>query len=255
MTGFVAGTLVHTDKGLVPIQEIKVGDWVLSRHESGTGSTEYKQVVNTFKSDVKRPVMSPLAIVQIFCTEEHPFWVKDRGWVPANQIDYADEIEYLVHLPHSDVHDLGRYDHVRGMDSIENMGFHIWDSGIENLAIIPKTNEWKYNSEIHYGYELVDFSLGKPRMVLLDDYDDVGLATFVDSSWFSPDRISDEDKSDYLLLYKDKDKELITKYWELFNSGIGYGGIGKPYSTYVYNIEVKDFHTYFVGEEGIWVHC
>ena len=199
--------------------------------------------------------MSPLAIVQIFCTEEHPFWVKDRGWVPANQIDYADEIEYLVHLPHSDVHDLGRYDHVRGMDSIENMGFHIWDSGIENLAIIPKTNEWKYNSEIHYGYELVDFSLGKPRMVLLDDYDDVGLATFVDSSWFSPDRISDEDKSDYLLLYKDKDKELITKYWELFNSGIGYGGIGKPYSTYVYNIEVKDFHTYFVGEEGIWVHC
>lgn len=78
--------------------------------------------------------------------------MKDRGWVPANQIDYADEIEYLVHLPHSDVHDLGRYDHVRGMDSIENMGFHIWDSGIENLAIIPKTNEWKYNSEIHYGY-------------------------------------------------------------------------------------------------------
>ena len=91
--------------------------------------------------------------------------------------------------------------------------------------------------------------------MILDDYDDVGLATFVDSSWFSPDRISDEDKSDYLLLYKDKDKELITKYWELFNSGIGYGGIGKPYSTYVYNIEVEDFHTYFVGEEGIWVHC
>lgn len=64
MTGFVAGILVHTDKGLVPIQEIKVGDWVLSR-QIGTGSTEYKQVVNTFKSDVKRPVMSPFAIVQI----------------------------------------------------------------------------------------------------------------------------------------------------------------------------------------------
>ena len=35
MTGFVAGTLVHTDKGLVPIQEIKVGDGVLSRPEWG----------------------------------------------------------------------------------------------------------------------------------------------------------------------------------------------------------------------------
>jgi hypothetical protein len=32
---FAAGTLVHTDKGLVPIQEIKVGDSVLSRSVFG----------------------------------------------------------------------------------------------------------------------------------------------------------------------------------------------------------------------------
>ena len=34
-SGFVAGTLVHTDQGLVPIQDIKVGDLVLSKHENG----------------------------------------------------------------------------------------------------------------------------------------------------------------------------------------------------------------------------
>ena len=28
---FVAGTLVHTKEGLKPIEQIKVGDWVLSR--------------------------------------------------------------------------------------------------------------------------------------------------------------------------------------------------------------------------------
>ena len=33
--GFVAGTLVHTDKGLVPIEQIKVGDMVLSKPEIG----------------------------------------------------------------------------------------------------------------------------------------------------------------------------------------------------------------------------
>lgn len=33
MNGFAAGTLVHTDKGLVPIQDIKVGDLVLSMSE------------------------------------------------------------------------------------------------------------------------------------------------------------------------------------------------------------------------------
>ena len=42
-TGFVAGTLVHTDKGLVPIQELKVGDRVLSRDEHNpNGDLIYK---------------------------------------------------------------------------------------------------------------------------------------------------------------------------------------------------------------------
>jgi hypothetical protein len=44
-SGFVAGTLVHTDKGLVPIEQLKVGDMVLSKHESGEGEQAYKPVV------------------------------------------------------------------------------------------------------------------------------------------------------------------------------------------------------------------
>jgi hypothetical protein len=27
------------------------------------------------------------------------------------------------------------------------------------------------------------------------------------------------------------------------------------YFDHVYNIEVEDFHTYYVGEAGIWVHA
>ena len=51
-SGFVAGTLVHTNKGLVPIQEIKVGDMVLSSPEQRDGTVrEYKRVVNTFKAE------------------------------------------------------------------------------------------------------------------------------------------------------------------------------------------------------------
>ncbi len=53
-SGFVAGTLVHTDKGLVPIQDIKVGDLILSKSvlsklESSIGDIEYKPVISTFK--------------------------------------------------------------------------------------------------------------------------------------------------------------------------------------------------------------
>lgn len=36
-TGFVAGTLVHTKSGLVPIEQLKVGDLVLSQPDEGGG--------------------------------------------------------------------------------------------------------------------------------------------------------------------------------------------------------------------------
>ena len=36
---FVAGTLVHTKEGLVPIEQLKIGDWVLSKPENGEGET------------------------------------------------------------------------------------------------------------------------------------------------------------------------------------------------------------------------
>ena len=60
-TGFVAGTLVHTDKGLVPIQDIKVGDLILSKpvsskSEDGSGDIEYKPVLSTFKSPSKKRI-------------------------------------------------------------------------------------------------------------------------------------------------------------------------------------------------------
>ena len=54
--GFVAGTLIHTDQGLVPIQDIKVGDRVLSKPEDGSGDIEYKPVISTFKSSEKKRV-------------------------------------------------------------------------------------------------------------------------------------------------------------------------------------------------------
>lgn len=47
---------MHTDKGLVPLEQIKVGDMILSKHESGEGKQAYKRVVNTFKSSGKKAV-------------------------------------------------------------------------------------------------------------------------------------------------------------------------------------------------------
>jgi hypothetical protein len=42
--------------------------------------------------------------------------------------------------------------------------------------------------------------------------------------------------------------------WPLHDVDEGGDGDGYIYKTTVYNIEVEDYHTYFVGEHGVWVH-
>jgi hypothetical protein len=48
---FMAGTLVHTDKGLVPIEQLKVGDRVLSRSANGRGELIYKAITKTIQTE------------------------------------------------------------------------------------------------------------------------------------------------------------------------------------------------------------
>ena len=98
---FAAGTLVHTKEGLKPIEQIKVGAWVLSRPENpelGT-QTDYKRVVRTMVHHDK-PVIygsfSPVPrripgnayhtdrpSIDLIMTPDHPFWLQGVGWTAA----------------------------------------------------------------------------------------------------------------------------------------------------------------------------
>ena len=54
---FMKGTLVKRPEGWTPIDELKVGDWVMSRPENGIGEAVPKRVVNTFSYEDKEVVM------------------------------------------------------------------------------------------------------------------------------------------------------------------------------------------------------
>ena len=91
---FVAGTLVHTKDGLKPIEQIQIGDWVLSKPESGEGEVAYKRVVNTF-SFADKEIWSVDFIVGddldnglegLIVTGNHPFWVKGEGWTRVDHL-------------------------------------------------------------------------------------------------------------------------------------------------------------------------
>lgn len=86
---FVEGTLITTDRGQVPIEDIKVGDKVLSKNES-TGEVTYKNVTQLFQHETEQTIKIHINDEIIETTTEHRFWVKDRGWVIAGDLKAGD---------------------------------------------------------------------------------------------------------------------------------------------------------------------
>ncbi len=185
---FAAGTLVHAKQGLVPIEQIKVGDWVLSKHESGGGEQAYKRVTRTIKSEEKVPIayleyFSDFSdeIHGLFVTSGHPFFVKNFGWSQAIEVIAPDELVSFNGIP------------VKAFEC-----FVLWRAPEEGVAV--------GFGRINDGGLVIDFKNDRREIIRRD---------------------GDESCS---------------------------GGRSSLWCETVYNLEVEDFHTYYVGELGVWVH-
>lgn len=223
-SGFVAGTLVHTDKGLVPIEQIKVGDAVLSKHSSGEGDSIYTPVAGTVEFG-NTPIYRLTAIQEeteqrleaegrfdikeedeefFFVSANHPFWVVGKGWMNA---DFLVDEDMLILSSGNKATVIGKGD----SNSIQPLYFpDNYDSTIAAWAHLGGYTE--------HG-PLVDLKTGHA----------LGF-------------VANLEVTNYLIAEYDPD---VKKIWE---KGKG------PYTTTVYNIEVEDFHTYYVGKAAIWVH-
>jgi len=92
---FVAGTLVDTDEGLRPIEEIEIGDLVLSRDEI-TGETAYKPVTNLIRRhdrEIWRLVLTGARGELVFeTTDDHPWRTVEGRWVATADLRPGMEI-------------------------------------------------------------------------------------------------------------------------------------------------------------------
>ena len=86
---FIAGTLVTTRSGLKPIEEIKIGDYVLSRNEE-TGEDSYKKVTDTLVRSTQEICTIELENGNIKSTTGHLFMVKDKWWKSAVELLVGD---------------------------------------------------------------------------------------------------------------------------------------------------------------------
>jgi hypothetical protein len=200
---FAGGTLVHTKVGLKPIETIQVGDWVLSKHESGEGEREYKRVTQTFKHEDRQVIRVNFGGQQadgtdkwnfLIVTPEHPIWVQGKGWKPAEKLKYYFPFINLELLVDESPKIYG------------NTRLFVTDKS--DIAWVPCTN--------------VSSDLGRlGSHINVHTLETVATGVFVGiDSVANTHRVKPE---------------------HLFR-------------TTVYNIEVEDFHTYYVGKAGVWVH-
>ncbi|WP_158306261.1 polymorphic toxin-type HINT domain-containing protein [Paenibacillus curdlanolyticus] len=88
---FTAGTLILTDNGDKPIEEIKIGDKVLSRNEN-TGEEAYKPVIRLFEREAYEIYNIHVGDQVIEATGNHPFWVQGEKWVLAAELEVGDSL-------------------------------------------------------------------------------------------------------------------------------------------------------------------
>ena len=81
----IAGTPVWTDSGLVPIEQIRVGDRVLSQ-DPETGELAYKPVLRTTLRPPARLVKVVFDGEALQSSGGHPFWVAGEGWIKARDL-------------------------------------------------------------------------------------------------------------------------------------------------------------------------
>lgn len=192
--GFVAGTLVHTKNGLVPIERVRVGDWVLSQPETkGRSVSTYRPVVNTFAFDDREIVLvrcyrADSTLDQFGVTANHPFWVKNEGWIRAEKLGSGSELE-----PHD------------GSEATTLCASPLFRTGQPGQGWA--TGVWGVEANDGSG-ALIDLR-GQTFVIGVDDV-------------FNWDVLDDEHA----------DPRLRTR---------------------VYNLDVDEFHTYYVGELGVWV--
>lgn len=92
---FAAGTLVSCKTGLKPIEQIEVGEIVLSRNMK-TGQNEWKTVTETFTNFANEFVQIEFEAEIIKATGQHTFWLpKKNKWTKA--IDLITGDTFLSH--------------------------------------------------------------------------------------------------------------------------------------------------------------
>ena len=91
---FAAGTPVLTRVGPRPIEDLRVGDQVLTA-EQATGEVEFRPILAVFHNRPASTLRIRLGADEITATPIHRFWLVARGWAMARDLKVGDRVRTL----------------------------------------------------------------------------------------------------------------------------------------------------------------
>lgn len=226
--GFPAGTRIITDKGLVPIQDIKVGDRVLSKPESGTGELCYKPVIRTISYDNKEiwqltyfeveanidisklhkgkllQLSNKGKMITISATPNHPFWVNSIGWTRLDELQNGHVIPTQ-------------------------------DSNINALVLMVAPLRKTTMPQVAGSYHASNILSADRKGFDIPDVEHFDLFKYNESGLCG---VLGENNSPSPIVVGDQQVCILPEAFALK----------------VYNLEVSDYHSYFITKRGLWVH-
>jgi hypothetical protein len=245
-SGFVAGTLVHTDNGLVPIQDIKIGDMVLSKPEGGEGDLAYQPVTEKFFSDDMEvwalfyntyypndSMRWDRDLKVVFVTGGHPIWIQKYehkgadGFIEVNNWVRPDELFNLGAVAKTIVFLDGKF--------IEIYAQPILTTPYADVGYI--VSEWDGDPEF-----IIEF---KDDKAMAFNIDHIFEGLDPDSPYFEPSYDINN------IMVGREDIDVVKRFLQCYEKN-SHGGFYERYKTRVYNFDVANYHTYFVEERGIW---
>ncbi|WP_037585305.1 polymorphic toxin-type HINT domain-containing protein [Stenoxybacter acetivorans] len=254
---FVAGTLIHTKEGLRPIEQIKVGDDVLSTPEDGSGGTAYKKVINTFEF------------------EDQETWFiswEDLTMLKAHTKHEIGRDEYLKAYGNGFV--ITTPNHLFWVVSSREKSIECNKLGRRILKLLPPypQQQWVRADQLCDGMSLL---LADGRIV---EVSRVSRVYKTDTEWLGWIRQNYDDATSKGIMLNFSNANVVPNvhiYAHRFDSPYcdpEYGLLENPNKSYlydypydeevpeswyrskVYHFEVEDYHTYFVDTMGVWVH-
>ncbi|OOR87046.1 hypothetical protein B0181_11285 [Moraxella caviae] len=124
---FTAGTLIETDKGLKAIETFTGGELIWTRNDI-TLEYGYRPVIAT-KATPDQPIFQVTVknhqgdIETLETTAEHPFWIKDTGWLKASLLEQG---MILLDRNNQEVEVLSQYLLPNHTDTVYNIEAHSW---------------------------------------------------------------------------------------------------------------------------------